>query len=89
MSVEFPDHTHPGRQVVARHMEELRNRLSALVAGLGLPQPKPLTDQLMLLLEGAYSAGNTMGADGPSAAVAAAADILIEAHLSPTLSRPA
>lgn len=89
MSVEFPDHAHPGRQVVARHMEELRNRLSELVAGLGLTQPKLLTDQLLLLMEGAYSAGNTMGADGPSASVAAAAEILIQAHLSPTLSRPA
>jgi AcrR family transcriptional regulator len=89
MSVEFPDHDHPGRQVVARHMEELRNRLSVLVAGLGLNQPKPLTDQLMLLMEGAYSAGNTIGADGPSASVAMAAEIIIQAHLSPTLSRPA
>ena len=70
MSVEFPDHAHPGRLVVARHMEELRSRLSALVEGLGLAQSKPLTDQLMLLLEGAYSVGNTMGTDGPSASVA-------------------
>jgi len=89
MSVEFPDHAHPGRHVVARHMEELRGRLSALVEGLGLAQPKPLTDQLMLLLEGAYSAGNTMGADGPSASVAACAEIIIQAHLSPSLQRPA
>lgn len=88
-SVEFPDPGHPGRLVIARHMEELRRRLSALVAGLGLAETRPLTDQLMLLLEGAYSAGNTMGADGPSASVAAAAEIIIQAHLSPTLSRPA
>ncbi|EME70728.1 transcriptional regulator [Paramagnetospirillum caucaseum] len=89
MSVEFPDHAHPGRHVVASHMEELRRRLSVLVEGLGVAQPKPLTDQLMLLLEGAYSAGNTMGADGPSASVAACAEIIINAHLSPVLSRPA
>lgn len=89
MSVEFPDHAHPGRQVVTRHMEELRRRLISLVEGIGLAQPKPLADQLMLLLEGAYSAGNTMGADGPSASVAACAEIVIQAHLSPTLSRPA
>jgi AcrR family transcriptional regulator len=89
MSVEFPDSTHPGRLVVARHMEELRRRVAALVEGLGLAQPKPLTDQLMLLLEGAYSAGNTMGPDGPSASVAACAEIIIQAHLSPSLSRPA
>ena len=88
-SVEFPDPTHPGRPVIARHMEELRQRLAALVAGLGIAQPKALTDQLMLLMEGAYSVGNTMGADGPSASVADAAEIVISAHLSATLSRPA
>ena len=88
-SVEFPDPAHPGRPVIARHMDELRRRLAALVAGLGIAQPKALTDQLMLLMEGAYSVGNTMGADGPSASVADAAEIVISAHLSPTLSRPA
>ncbi|RAU22313.1 TetR family transcriptional regulator [Paramagnetospirillum kuznetsovii] len=87
-SVEFPDHAHPGRVVIARHMEELRRRLGAMVEALGVTQPKILTDQLMLLLEGAYSAGNTMGPDGPSAAVAQAADSLIQLHVSPTLQRP-
>lgn len=87
-SVEFPNPAHPGRHVVARHMEELRTRLTILVEGLGPVPVKPLTDQLMLLLEGAYSAGNTMGADGPSASVADAAEIIIQAHLSPSLSRP-
>ncbi|MBI3444331.1 MAG: TetR/AcrR family transcriptional regulator [Magnetospirillum sp.] len=88
-SVEFPDPVHPGRAVIARHMEELRSRLAALVAGLGISQPKALTDQLLLLMEGAYSVGNTMGADGPSASVAAAAEIIISTHLSPLLQRPA
>lgn len=87
-SVEFPDPSHPGRVVIARHMAELRQRLGAMVEGLGIAQTKTLTDQLMLLMEGAYSAGNTMGPDGPSAAVAQAAESLIQLHISPTLQRP-
>jgi len=79
-SVEFPDPTHPGRAIIARHMAELRRRLASLVEGIGAPQPSRLTDQLMLLMEGAYSTGNTMGADGPSSAVADAAETLIESQ---------
>ena len=80
-AVEFPDATHPARAVIALHMAELSQRMEALVLGLGIAQPKLLTDQLLLLMEGAYSAGNTMGGDGPSPAVASAAEILIEFHL--------
>ncbi|KIL99405.1 Transcriptional regulator TetR family [Paramagnetospirillum magnetotacticum MS-1] len=87
-SVEFPHPDHPARAVVARHFAELRRRLGALAEGIGLPQSSALTDQLMVLLEGAYSACSTLGGAGPSASVAAAAEILIQAHLSATLSRP-
>ena len=80
-SVEFPDPHHPARAVIALHMAELRQRMEAMVVALGIAEPKPLTDQLLLLMEGAYSAGNTMGVEGPSPAVAAAADILIDSHL--------
>lgn len=88
-SVEFPDPRHPARDVLARHFAELRRRLTLLAEGIGLADPAPLVDQLMVLLEGAYSICATMGAAAPSASVAQAADILIQAHLSPTLQRPA
>ncbi len=88
-SVEFPDPNHPGRKVIAAHMDELRRRLGALVDGLGVARPALLTDQLLLLLEGAYSAGNTLGPDGPSATAALAAETIIQSHVSPTLQRPA
>lgn len=80
-AVEFPDHRHPGRAVAEHNKRELRHRLLSLVAALGVARPDLLADQLLLLMEGAYSAGNTMGQDGPSAAVASAADAIIESHL--------
>ena len=55
--------------------------MRGLVDGLGVAAPALLTDQLLLLMEGAYSAGNTLGADGPSAAVASAAEAIIDSHL--------
>jgi len=87
-AVEFPDHSHPGRVVAEGNKRELRRRLMTLAEELGVANPPVLTDQLMLLMEGAYSAGNTLGPDGPSAAVASAAEIIIQSHVSPTLHRP-
>ncbi len=80
-AVEFPDHSHPGRAVAEGNKRELRRRVRGLVDGLGVAAPALLTDQLLLLMEGAYSAGNTLGADGPSAAVASAAEAIIDSHL--------
>jgi len=80
-AVEFPDHTHPGRAVAEANKRELRHRLNDLTHGLGIATAPLLADQLLLLMEGAYSAGNTLGPDGPSAAVAAAAEAIIDSHL--------
>ncbi|CAA7625132.1 Transcriptional regulator [Candidatus Terasakiella magnetica] len=82
-AVEFPDHDHPGRAVAEANKRELRRRLNGLAAGLGIATAPLLADQLLLLMEGAYSAGNTLGSDGPSAAVAEAAEALIQFHLTP------
>ncbi len=60
----------------------MRRRLCRLAAAAGAPQPKVLADQLQLLMEGAYSAGNTMGQDSPAAAVVGAAKVLIDATLN-------
>jgi AcrR family transcriptional regulator len=80
-AVEFPDPHHPGRAVAMANKRELRRRLHGLVDQLGVDAPDQLTDQLLLLMEGAYSAGNTLGEDGPAAAVAGAAQALLRFHL--------
>ena len=80
-AVEFPDHNHPGRAVAEGNKRELRRRMRALVDGLDIASAALLTDQLLLLMEGAYSVGNTLGAEGPAAAVASAAEAMIQSHL--------
>jgi AcrR family transcriptional regulator len=79
-SSEFPDSGHPGRKVIERHTAELRTRLSNLAIALGAAAPGRLADQLILLIEGAYASSQTMGPAGPAAEVAAAAEVLIDAH---------
>ncbi|MDO8606615.1 MAG: TetR/AcrR family transcriptional regulator [Phaeospirillum sp.] len=81
MAVEFPDHGHPGRAVAEANKCELRRRMRGLVDGLGVTSPALLTDQLLLLMEGAYSAGNSLSSNGSSTAVASAAEALISSHL--------
>ncbi|MBI2236139.1 MAG: TetR/AcrR family transcriptional regulator [Magnetospirillum sp.] len=81
-AVEFHDPAHPGHAVAEAHKREVRRRLCRLAAAAGAPQPEVLADQLQLLMEGAYSAGNTMGQDSPAAAVVGAAKVLIDATLN-------
>ena len=77
--MEFPEPDHPGRAVALANKAELRRRLGELTSALGVPDPALLADHLLLLMEGAYCAGSVMGAGGPSAAAASAAEALITA----------
>ena len=79
-AVEFPDSGHPGRVVALANKRELRARLRALAEAVGAHDPAMLADQLLLLLEGTYVSGQTIGSEGVGEkAAAAAADALIEA----------
>lgn len=79
-AVEFPDLDHPGRIVALANKLELRKRLRGLAEMAGAHDPAMLADQLLLLIEGTYVSGQTIGAEGVGQkAAAAAADILVEA----------
>jgi AcrR family transcriptional regulator len=79
-AVEFPDSGHPGRVVALANKRELRARLRALAETVGARDPAMLADQLLLVLEGAYVSGQTIGAEGVGQrAAAAAADALVDA----------
>lgn len=79
-AVEFPDSGHPGRVVALANKLELRARLRALAEAVGALDPAMLADQLLLLLEGTYVSGQTIGSEGVGEkAAAAAADVLVEA----------
>lgn len=54
---EFPDDNHPGRVIARNNKEELRARLSTIVAKLGVSDPKRTASQIALLINGAYVTG--------------------------------
>jgi len=80
-AVEFREPGHPGRTVAIAHKREMHRRLEELCGRLGTANPTGLAGQLQLLMEGAYSAGNTLGEDGPAAMVTEAAEAMVEAAL--------
>lgn len=80
-ATEFPDAAHPGRAVALANKRELRTRLCRLAEAIGARDPGLLADQLWLLLDGAYAAGQMLGVSGPGMALPAAAEALIAAQL--------
>ncbi|MEZ0446304.1 TetR/AcrR family transcriptional regulator [Cellulomonas sp. ICMP 17802] len=56
-AAEYPDVTHPVRAVAERHREWLRDVAEALVVELGLPEPRSVAVQLVMLRDGAMATG--------------------------------
>jgi AcrR family transcriptional regulator len=80
-AVEFPEAGHPGREVLETCKMDTRDRIVGLARHLTVDDPEALADGLVLLIEGAYSAHQIFGSQGPSSALVRAADRLIDAHL--------
>jgi AcrR family transcriptional regulator len=55
LATEFPDDDHAGRTVARGNKEELRARLAAIVAKLGVGDPNRVASQMALLINGAYA----------------------------------
>jgi AcrR family transcriptional regulator len=81
-ATEFPDPGHPGRAIALANKRELRARLRTLAAAIGARAPDRLADQLWLLLDGAYAAGQMHAETGPGRGLPEAADALIEAQFA-------
>ncbi|HEY3456018.1 MAG TPA: TetR/AcrR family transcriptional regulator [Bryobacteraceae bacterium] len=79
-ATEFPDAGHLGRRAALEHYEELRKRLLALCRGIKAPRPKQLANQLLLLIEGAYTAGGILEYQDAAKSVVEASTHLIRAH---------
>src|SRR6266849_1832251 len=62
LATEFPDRRHPGTAIARTNKREVRERLRILVRALGARDPRQLSDQLALLIDGAYSQAVTLGA---------------------------
>ncbi|WP_116808765.1 TetR/AcrR family transcriptional regulator [Steroidobacter cummioxidans] len=82
ITVEFADPQHPARVLATEEMQELRRRLRGLVDNIeGVSSPEELTEQLLLLVDGAFSSAQALGKSGPQQFLVAAADALIDAQL--------
>jgi hypothetical protein len=57
LTTELPDPNHPGRVVATGNKEEMRRRLAAIVAELGVSDPDRVASQLALLINGAMATG--------------------------------
>jgi AcrR family transcriptional regulator len=80
-TAEFADPEHPARGVAREIMEELRRRVRALVDPLDVRDPQELTEQLVMLIDGAFSSAQVFGREGPHRFLVAAGDALVEAQL--------
>ncbi len=78
-AAELRDPANPARALALAQKRAVRERLRALAAAAGAADPDRLTAHLQVLMEGAYSAGQTLGVDGDVGAVASAAAALIDA----------
>lgn len=80
-AVEFPEPGHPGRAVLESCKLENRARILEITRRLPARDPEALADGLVLIIEGAMTSHHIFGSQGPSAAMTATADALIDASL--------
>lgn len=88
VTVEFADPQHPARGVARGVMEELHTRVRALVEQLHVQAPDELTEQLVMLVDGAFSSAQCLGREGPQRQLVAAADALIDAATTRSKETP-
>jgi AcrR family transcriptional regulator len=81
-ATEFPEEGSRARIVALAHKEEMRKRLFNLSRAIGAKQPKALANQLLMLIDGAYSTAGILGKRDAVNATAKAAEALIEAAMA-------
>ncbi|MEC0184606.1 TetR/AcrR family transcriptional regulator [Paenibacillus peoriae] len=77
---EFSDIHHPVQRLVLEYNHELRSRLIRLTKDAGV-QDENLADQLLLVINGAFSIGPILGANGPAAQLKVVTTFLMDLHL--------
>ena len=81
-AVEFPEPAHPGRAVAEACKTELLELVALKARALPIRDPQGLADGIMLIIEGAMASHHIFGSQGPSCAMMASAEALIDGHLS-------
>ncbi len=77
---EFPDPEHPGHRVARAHKQEVLGRLERLAAAANLREPQVVAEQLLLLMDGAWTAARMFGPDNHARGVGGAAKLVIAAY---------
>jgi AcrR family transcriptional regulator len=80
---EFTDVNHPARLYSIRHEVKLRGRLARLARLAGAREPKQLTDQLILIINGALSSTPLSGTTSHAAQLNIIATHMIDLQLNP------
>lgn len=81
VAVELTEPGHPGRLILQSCKTEFRSIIGDLTRQVGARDPDGLADGLVLVIEGAMATHHVFGSQGPSLALVATCDTLIEAHL--------
>src|ERR1700733_7581569 len=81
-AAEFPEECARARVVALAHKRELKKRLLKLCRTIGAHQPDVLSNQLLMLIEGAYSTAGILGKRDAVKATAKAAEALIDAAVA-------
>lgn len=79
---EFPEPDHPGHRAAAEHKRAVVGRLSQLAKQAGARDPNALAEELLLIMDGAWSAARVFGPGSHGRRAAAAAEALISSQLA-------
>ena len=80
-SAEFPELEHPGHRVALEHKRAVVDRLRGLAEDAGARDPKALAEELLLVMDGAWSAARVFGRGSHGRRAAKAARALIAAQV--------
>lgn len=80
-SAEFPEFDNPGHRVALEHKRAVLDRFRGLAREAGARDPKALAEELLLVMDGAWSAARVFGPGSHGRRAAAAARALIAAQV--------
>ena len=80
-AAEFPEHEHPGHRVALEHKTAVALRLRELAEAAGARDPDELAEELLLVMDGAWSASRVFGPGNHGQRAAEAARTLIGAQI--------
>ena len=81
-AAEFPELDHPGHFLAQHHKTRIIEFLESLAAAAGVPDPRGLAEDLLLVMDGAWSASRVFGEDNHGRRAGAMGRALIAAALA-------